>query len=195
MQDVGFTESIISSFFKPFLGGIFFDRDLNTTSRLFEFVMKMLATGSNCLPEKGIGAVSQQLYGKLPSNSVHLNAKVTKVDLTQEEEEEDSCISVYTLDGAQFRGAHVVLATEGPVASELLGDDILPKWDRPGRGGSDPDCVGTVCLYFRYVCMCARPHRCILLQTQVSWIELTCFFLFPSYVERMTAHRKSPSYI
>jgi len=33
------------------LGGIFFDNSLGTSSRLFQFVMRMLATGSNCLPK------------------------------------------------------------------------------------------------------------------------------------------------
>lgn len=45
-QDEGFSEAIIDRFFRPFLGGIFFDRGLGTTSRLFAFVMRMLATGA-----------------------------------------------------------------------------------------------------------------------------------------------------
>lgn len=38
--------------------------------RLFEFVMRMLATGSNCLPAGGIGALSQQLASRLPADSI-----------------------------------------------------------------------------------------------------------------------------
>ena len=45
LQAEGFSEAIIDRFFRPFLGGIFFDRRLGTTSRLFAFVMRMLATG------------------------------------------------------------------------------------------------------------------------------------------------------
>ncbi|GFR40132.1 hypothetical protein Agub_g688, partial [Astrephomene gubernaculifera] len=41
----GFSPAIIDRFFRPFLGGIFFDRSLSTSSRLFEFVMRSLATG------------------------------------------------------------------------------------------------------------------------------------------------------
>lgn len=44
-QAEGFSEAIIDRFFRPFLGGIFFDRGLGTTSRLLKFVMRMLATG------------------------------------------------------------------------------------------------------------------------------------------------------
>eukprot|EP00955_Chlamydomonas_euryale_P053308 355469-Chlamydomonas_euryale.AAC.2 len=57
----GFSERMVKTFFRPFLGGIFFDRSLGTSSRLFEFVMRMLATGANCLPANGIGAVAEQM--------------------------------------------------------------------------------------------------------------------------------------
>ena len=70
LQDEGFSEAIIDRFFRPFLGGIFFDRGLSTTSRLFEFVMRCLATGSNCLPAQGIGAVAEQLASQLPEGSI-----------------------------------------------------------------------------------------------------------------------------
>ncbi len=71
MQAEGFSEDIIDRFFRPFLGGIFFDRRLDVSSRLFEFVMRCLATGSNCLPAQGIGAVADQLAGRLPQDSIH----------------------------------------------------------------------------------------------------------------------------
>ena len=74
LQAEGFSDAIIDRFFRPFLGGIFFDRELHVTSRLFEFVMRCLATGENCLPAKGIGAVAQQLAAQLPPDSIHTGA-------------------------------------------------------------------------------------------------------------------------
>jgi hypothetical protein len=65
---------MIDRFFRPFLGGIFFDAKLGTTSRLFEFVMRCLATGQNCLPAAGIGAVAQQLAAQLPPRCIHTGA-------------------------------------------------------------------------------------------------------------------------
>ena len=44
------------------------------TSRLFEFVMRCLATGENCLPAAGIGAVARQLAAQIPSGSIHTGA-------------------------------------------------------------------------------------------------------------------------
>lgn len=46
----------------------------NCACRLFEFVMRMLATGSNCLPADGIGAIAQQLAGQLPADSIYTGA-------------------------------------------------------------------------------------------------------------------------
>ena len=77
MQAERFSDAIIDRFFRPFLGGIFFDRDLNVTSRLFEFVMRCLATGQNCLPSRGIGAVGEQLAGQLPPDAIHTGAAYT----------------------------------------------------------------------------------------------------------------------
>lgn len=81
MQAEGFSDAIIDRFFRPFLGGIFFDRDLNVTSRLFEFVMRCLATGQNCLPSRGIGAVGEQLARQLPPDSIHTGAACTSYDI------------------------------------------------------------------------------------------------------------------
>lgn len=73
LKSIGFSDSIIDRFFKPFFGGIFFDKDLETSSRLFEFIFKCLALGDNTLPAKGIGEIPNQLAAKLPSDSIFLN--------------------------------------------------------------------------------------------------------------------------
>lgn len=44
------------------------------TSRLFEFVMRCLATGQNCLPARGIGSVPEQLAAALPPDAIHTGA-------------------------------------------------------------------------------------------------------------------------
>src|SRR4051794_26838005 len=40
-RDAGFSASMIEGFFRPFLGGIFLDRELRTSSRMFHFVFRM----------------------------------------------------------------------------------------------------------------------------------------------------------
>ena len=41
LTDFGFSKEIISDFFKPFFSGIFLETQLETSSRMFEFVYKM----------------------------------------------------------------------------------------------------------------------------------------------------------
>lgn len=61
----GFSEAIIANFFRPFFTGIFLEEELNTSSRLFEFVFKMFGEGYAAIPERGIGAISEQLTKNL----------------------------------------------------------------------------------------------------------------------------------
>lgn len=136
LQRDGFSPAIIDRFFRPFLGGIFFKRDLQTTSKLLNFVLRMLATGSNCLPANGIGAVSEQLAAGLPVGAIVLNTAVRSV-------KEDGKEVVVELDnGESIRANKVVVATEGPQAAKLLGEAL----ERSPSQKGEP--VGTACLYF-----------------------------------------------
>ena len=51
-----FSHSMIDRFFRPFFGGIFLERELRTSSRMFEFVFRMFSEGNTALPVKGIEA-------------------------------------------------------------------------------------------------------------------------------------------
>ena len=111
----GFSPSIVRGFFRPFLGGIFFDRDLGTTSRLFYFVMKMLASGSNCLPERGVGAMAEQLAARLPRGALRLSQAVERVDAA------GAGVSVRTRAVETLPASKAVVAVDGPEAERLLG--------------------------------------------------------------------------
>ncbi|KAK1359296.1 15-cis-phytoene desaturase, chloroplastic/chromoplastic [Heracleum sosnowskyi] len=135
LMKIGFSESMIDRFFRPFFGGIFFDRELETTSRLFEFVFKCLAVGTNTLPANGISAIPQQLAGKLPAGSVLLNCKVRSVNVGG-----DSVANVELENGDVLRGENgVILAVEEPEAVRLLGRKMDGDLKEPRK---------TVCLYF-----------------------------------------------
>ena len=138
LQRDGFSPAIIDRFFRPFLGGIFFRRDLSTTSRLLNFVLRMLATGSNCLPSGGIGAVAEQLAAGLPKDAIMLNTAVRSV----KEDGATGEVVVELENGERVRAKKVVVATEGPQAAKLLGDAL----ERSPSQKGDP--VGTACLYF-----------------------------------------------
>lgn len=176
LRGEGFSEAIIDRFFRPFLGGIFFDRQLGTTSRLFSFVMRMLATGQNCLPAGGIGAVSAQLAGRIPDSAIKLNCQVASVQ-PGSTGEASSSPTVTLADGSVLSASAVVVATEGPKAAELLGSMLSAAPSKQGPG------VGTCCLYFAAP-KPPRPGNTLYLDGEGSGIVNNC--CFPSEV--------SPSY-
>jgi len=85
LRALGFSEKIIERFFRPFLGGIFLERDLATSSRFFEFVFKMFSEGSACVPARGMQAIPDQLAGRLPEGAVRLgvDARLIGNDVVQ----------------------------------------------------------------------------------------------------------------
>ncbi|CAN6696319.1 unnamed protein product [Malus baccata var. baccata] len=139
LRGIGFSDSIIARFFQPFFGGVFFDKELETTSRLFNFIFKCLALGDNTLPSNGIGAIPQQLAAKLPSDSIVLNSRVASIDFSGDE---SSSPSVRLESGEVLRSElGVIVAVEQPEAGKLLAGRINgPVRTKPARS--------TVCLYF-----------------------------------------------
>jgi len=126
LQDFGFSTSIIDRFFRPFLGGIFLDPELQTSSRMFHFVFRMFSLGSVCLPAEGMEAIPRQLASALPLSSIRLGARVVRVQSG----------SVCLESGEQLNARAVVVAADGAVAAQLLGDAISSAGQ------------GVTCLYF-----------------------------------------------
>ena len=79
LLDFGFSEDMISKFFKPFFSGIFLEAELETSSRMFEFVYKMFGEGLAALPKAGIEAIPKQLKKHLKKTTFHFNTKVKSV--------------------------------------------------------------------------------------------------------------------
>ena len=79
LRSHGFSEKIIDRFFRPFFSGIFLEPELRTSSRMFEFVYKMFGEGYATIPEQGIGAISEQLKGKLKTTQFQFGQEVKRV--------------------------------------------------------------------------------------------------------------------
>jgi len=126
LHEIGFSPSIVSTFFRPFLAGIFLEKELKTSSRMFEFVFKMFSTGLAALPAQGMGAIPAQLAESLPSDAIQLNARVRSISN-----------DLVTLEsGKQLKARAVVVATEGPEAARLV------------EGIDTPSSSSTTCLYY-----------------------------------------------
>ncbi|GAC1633893.1 MAG: NAD(P)/FAD-dependent oxidoreductase [Candidatus Acidiferrum sp.] len=112
LQSLGFSQEFIHRFFRPFFGGILLDPELKSSSRIFEFIFKMLSDGDTAVPARGMGAIPAQLAAKLPADSIRLNAHV---DGLHEDE--------LTLTGGEKLCARaIIVATEGPGAAHLIGE-------------------------------------------------------------------------
>ncbi|MDW3191066.1 MAG: NAD(P)/FAD-dependent oxidoreductase [Cytophagales bacterium] len=80
LKDYGFSDKIIHSFFRPFFSGIYLEPNLDTSSRMFEYVYKLFGKGRAMIPKGGIGAISDQLKSKLLNTEIRLSCTVDKVE-------------------------------------------------------------------------------------------------------------------
>jgi phytoene dehydrogenase-like protein len=111
LRGAGFSNTIVQRFFRPLVGGIQLDPDLHDSRRMFDVIFRMLADGDSAVPAAGMQAIPEQLASRLPEGVVRFHARVSSATST----------SVVVDGGDEIRASSVVVATEGPVASELLG--------------------------------------------------------------------------
>jgi phytoene dehydrogenase-like protein len=112
LQAEGFSQEMIHRFFRPFLGGILLDGELKTSSRMFEFVFKMLSEGHTCVPTRGMVAIPAQIAEKLKADSILLNSRVESLHENE----------IILAGGETMRARAIVVATDGPSAAHLVGE-------------------------------------------------------------------------
>ena len=112
LQAEGFSQDIIHRFFRPFFGGILLDGELKTSSRMFEFIFKMLAEGDTSVPARGMGEIPAQLGAKLPPDAMRLNARVESLHENE----------ITLAGGEALRARTIVVAADGPAAAHLVGE-------------------------------------------------------------------------
>lgn len=139
LRQRGFSSAAIDRFFRPFFGGIFLDRSLQTSAKCFKFNYKMLNDGGTTIPAGGMGQISRQLAAPLLQHDrIRLGTRIATL-LT----EVGRVAGVRLTDGTELRADAVVLATPAPEAGRLCAQlpvaviEALPL----GR-------VRTVTLYF-----------------------------------------------
>lgn len=105
----GFSPSIIERFLRPFFSGVFLERSLETSRRMFDFVFRMFAQGTVGLPANGMGAIPEQLAAGLESR-VQIGTMVAAIDGT----------SATLASGERMEGNAIVIATDAPAAVRLI---------------------------------------------------------------------------
>jgi phytoene dehydrogenase-like protein len=79
LEDFGFSEAVIESFFRPFFSGVFLEKELATSSRYFEFLFRMFATAEVAVPEQGMGAIPQEMAAALKPRTLETKVRVQRV--------------------------------------------------------------------------------------------------------------------
>lgn len=131
----GFSETMIERFLKPLFAGITLDPDLGGSSRMLEFVFRMMSQAGVGVPAEGMAAMPAQLAGRLPADAIRLSAPVAAAEAGQVELETGETV---TADA-------VVIATDGTSAAALAGTDdhgwrsVTTAWFRaPASPLSEP---------------------------------------------------------
>jgi len=120
LQDFGFSARMIDTFFRSFYGGIFLERELQTSSRMFEFTFKMFSEGSATVPCRGMGEIPKQLAARLPESAIRLNSQVSSVGAD----------GVVLVGGEVIDANQVVVATNAAAAVRLVAgfQSYEPNW-------------------------------------------------------------------
>ena len=130
LRKQGFSEGFIDDFFRPFYGGIFLDRTLGTSSRVFRFTFKMLARGQTVVPVRGMGEIPRQLASHLPQEAIRLGSPVDELL------REDGRVTGVEAGGEEHEADAVVVAADAPGAGKLTRKDVPQS------------SVGQVCIYY-----------------------------------------------
>ena len=105
----GLSDTVIDRFLRPFLTGVFLERELTTSSRFFDLVWRSFARGTVCVPAGGMRQIPALLAAALPAGAVHTGVPVHRVGPGR----------VETAAGT-VRAASIVVAADPVTAAELL---------------------------------------------------------------------------
>jgi protoporphyrinogen oxidase len=125
LKNYGFSDSVIHNFFKPFFRGIFLEKKLGTSSRMFEFIFKMFAQGNAAIPAKGMAQIPEMLRGQLKKTEILFNTPINFLEGKK----------IHLLDGEILHADRIIVATQP--------DSIIPQ-----LRGQFPEAQKVINLYF-----------------------------------------------
>ncbi|WFF00861.1 FAD-dependent oxidoreductase [Micromonospora sp. WMMD964] len=109
LRRAGLSDAIIEELLRPFLSGVFIDRELATSSHVLAMVLRSFARGRIGLPAEGMAALPRAVAAPLPADLLDLDTPVAEVAPGR----------VRTQAG-DVRCRAVVVAVDPPAASALL---------------------------------------------------------------------------
>ena len=129
LRDWGFSPTFINHFLRPFFGGVFMDRELTASSRMFEFTFAMCDRSGTAVPAQGMQAIPDQIAEALPAECLRLNHRVVAVNPGE----------IVLESGLIIHARHIIMATGEAEAARLF---------PAGFDHAQPEMRATTCLYF-----------------------------------------------
>jgi protoporphyrinogen oxidase len=117
LKNYGFSDQIITNFFKPFFRGIFLEKHLNTSSRMFEFIFKMFALGNAAIPEKGMGEIPEMIRRQLSKAQIYFNSPVEKIEGK----------TIHLENGEIIEADRIIIATQPDKVMKQLQGQFAPS--------------------------------------------------------------------
>ncbi|WP_410815482.1 FAD-dependent oxidoreductase [Micromonospora sp. 050-3] len=109
LRRAGLSDAIIEELLRPFLSGVFIERELSTSSHVLAMVLRSFARGRIGLPAEGMAALPRAIAAPLPADLLDLDTPVAEVTPGR----------VRTQAG-DIRCRAVVVAVDPPAAAALL---------------------------------------------------------------------------
>lgn len=112
LQAAGFSEEMQDAFWRPFLRGVMLDPSLSTSSRFFEFVLRMFSGADVAVPAMGMEEIPKALAAGLRPGTLRCHSRVLEVHAD----------SVELEGGERCIAEHVVIAADPRTAARWLGE-------------------------------------------------------------------------
>ena len=115
LRERGFSEDFIHDFFRPFMGGVFLDPELETAAGVFRYLFRCFAEGETAVPARGMEALPRLLARPLEGR-IRFEAPVEGLEEG----------GVRLAGGGRVEADAVVVAVDGAAAAHLLGEPPVP---------------------------------------------------------------------
>ncbi len=79
LRAAGIGDSLLDTVIRPFLTGVLLERDLVTSRRFVDLVLRSMLRATPSVPAEGMQAIPEQLAARLPADAVRLSTSATRV--------------------------------------------------------------------------------------------------------------------
>ena len=128
----GFGDNLIHNLIRPFLSGVFLEDELTTSRRFADLILRSFVRGVPAVPALGMAGLPEQLAAGLPTDTLHLNTRVTRI-----------APQVVATERGELRTDAVVVAVGPGAVRDLLTSLPAPATNSCTTWYHRPDLPGT----------------------------------------------------